>query len=193
MQPWVSIVQIFVGALQAWILWRLTYFIFERNAQQKVSERQASWFHKVVIDPQVPALESFFLEIDAVLDVAATRCQQAKLSAQTAVFDEVSRKAIEDFTHTLITARRRLVDRLRVFDDGFADEIGDRFLALQDKVTEWFDQMRSKKAIQGTTSLSDSLNEAHNGIVRRLMEFEFTKWGSATKQVRWRRAFLLRD
>ena len=190
--PTVSIMQIIVGVLQAYILWRLTFYIFERNAEQKISERQSGWFHKVVVDPQLLRLSDFFGGSLSALSTAAEKCNQIKSSgSKLEQFDSVAQSAMQKFTDSMLPVRRILIDSTACFDQGLAKTVGELLLNLQDDVTEWFDKFKNSRPTDSRGSLDEIIAECHNKLLISLKEFDFKTWGYSPEKAGWRRLLLV--
>src|SRR6185312_3909496 len=110
LQPAVGITQIVVNSLLAFIVWRLTFIIFVRNAEQKIYERQAAWYHKVVVDPQLKSLGEFFARSEELLRQGAESCENAKIAKNQVELDRRAEETIKAFNELLIPTQRSLSD-----------------------------------------------------------------------------------
>lgn len=184
-QPTIGILQIIVGFVQALILWQLTYRIFKRNAEQRVAERQALWFHKVVVDPQIMKLCEFFQNCADSFEEAARNCISTKeLTRSMSGWDEISVIAIGEFNATMLSARRTLVDVVLGFDSLASKELGVLFSNLQESVSSWFEEFRVHQDPTRLDNLLTELNLCHNALLNKLRSVEFEHWGvSQTENV----------
>lgn len=190
MQPAIGIVQIIVGFIQAFILWNLTYRIFRSNAEQKIAEREASWFHKVVVDPQISTLETFFDSAITTMTEAVDIWVKAKPMMSAPSFDEIATGAIGDFNALMLPVRRRLVSSVAGFDTTLANALGRRFIDLQEQISTWFDTHRNPQDAGSSAAVTQILVEAHNDILTKLRHFEFVRWGLHDSPSMFKRAWL---
>ena len=185
-QPTVGIVQIIVTILLAFILWRLSFIVFVRNAEQKIAERNAEWFHKVVVDPQLIALTDFFQEAGELLHQGAETCETAKFNKDQAVLEASAERAIKSFNDLLLPTQRSLSDTVACFDGDLALQTRQSFEKLQDKITDWFEELLEATAVDARQSLPGILSTCKNEIISRLRKFDFEEYG-------FRRPSLLRS
>jgi hypothetical protein len=187
-QPAIGIMQIIVGFLQAAILWELTYHIFRRSSEQKIAEREAAWFHKVVVDPQIEELRQLFGELASDIAAAAKQCLQGKDAGNDlASFDGIATEAIGNFNARMLPVRRGLMEAVQGFDQQVATKLGARFLVLQDGVTAWFEELRTTKDDSVIEDrMRPILSGCHNDVLTALRQFEFDRWGLPHTRSRFR-------
>ena len=176
-QPTVGICQIVVTILLAFILWRLSFIVFVKNAEQKITEREAAWYHKVVVDPQLKSLTDFFTDADRVLVLGAETCERAKSNDRAAEMETAAGKAIKEFNELLLPAQRSLSDTVNCFSNDLGIETRQLFEQLQDQVTGWFEELRESRPVDSRQSLPALLSGCQNQIITRLRAFEFRTFG----------------
>jgi hypothetical protein len=154
----------------------LTFYVFWSNATQKIKERHAEWYHKVVVDYAVAKLEASFADLQRTLLEAAVRVDTLSRADLTAAREE-SKKAISQVKRTIFDLRSEMGFRLSAFDSVLEDSFTKHLETLENETMEWFALQPDRNCYDANTSLPAILAKAQVNLLRELMTYEFTNWG----------------
>ncbi len=183
LQSAIPITQIVISLSQLAIVAFLTYHIFVKGSELKIAERHATWYHKVVVDPQILELRTFFDEALSALMDAARNCASYRRLGDLASFDSSATQAIGIFNSRMLPIRRNLMQVVSGFDQAAASEVGSYLSDLQERISSWFETFRSaREDLAAEDQLTIMLSTCHNTILARLRNLEFEKWGFPHQQ-----------
>ena len=168
-----------LNLLQFILLAALTYYIFRRNTGQKVRERRADWYQKLVVDGAVPVLIKFVDKSCDELRVSARKISEMKANNahHTEIDAFVTDTAVKTFKDSLGRAQRYLCAQTRIFDAKLEQLMANRFMQLEDDVTNWFNKEVHSEPDAARVDLTNLLIQCQTEIVNALIECEFSKWG----------------
>ncbi len=167
-----------VSALQIIFLGFLTFYTFRINANQKIAERQAGWYHKLVVDPMIDVISIFFDEAEGILCAAAKLAAEHRTAKKSGVGAE-ARKKIAAFKKKHFQVSRDLQYRIEPFGAEHAQRIEALMEEFENVVTEWFEKESKAAPHEAKDDLVKALKEAEVGLFRELIDIEFDAWGRA--------------
>ncbi len=154
-----------LGFIQFVFLFCLTVYTFRSAAHQKLSERKATWYHKVVVDFSITNVSAFVERNIPLLESLIT-----EMHAYPGYSPEV-RDGISKFKVDLSTLLDALQRRVECFPASPTKKLSVAFLELEDQVTEWFDP--AKFDLQ---DVRRTLNKFQGVVLSSLRDFEFNQW-----------------
>jgi hypothetical protein len=165
-----------IGGAQFIIGLGLTIYTFRRNFEQKTNERKASWYHKVVVDNAIKLLFSYLDSERKEIENAGTLCEVARSNGNLdpIAIDAVFSDAISAFQERLKPIRSDLTNLALVFDKQLFDQIQKLTLVVDDKVSEWFIEVRNSGIVGVTKPVGETLSEFHRDALHVLRNYEFT-------------------
>lgn len=149
----------------------LSVTTFVLGYRKRILERRATWYQKVVVDESLPKLFDFFRKAEAQLMAAVLDCQKCSQNNRKTLSNKVT-GAIAEFSSELIQAKDFITERMFVFDEPVTGAVNDRFLGLQDNVSEWFEDCVVKKRRE-REEMRDILLKAQRHLIKLLYECEF--------------------
>jgi hypothetical protein len=173
---WQTYVPTIVGFIQFLFLSIITIFVFLSNGAQKIRERQADWYHKVVVDHAINGLKELFGGMQKELLLAAENVDQLRRdNLQDA--RKASKQAIGKAKAAIFQLRSEMGFRLSAFDPAleqlFTREVED----LENEIVEWFTSQPERRCYDASTSLPAVLAKAQMRLLHVLMRKEFSTWG----------------
>lgn len=169
--------------LQFLVLAVLTYYIFARNARQKVAEREASWYHKIVVDYCIGLMSEFFVQTSEVLCKCAIDLPNLRGAGNQQQFDELIRRTLANFKRELHTMTSDASRRLSFFEASLSERFLDRVDRLEDEVAGWFDNYINGQPFDQRSSLPRALSACQNELLEIIKSYEFSKWGWPSRSV----------
>jgi hypothetical protein len=177
--------QIAVSIFQILFLGFLTIYTFRSGARQKLAERRAAWYHKLVVDPMITKISEFFEKAEVTLCGAAELAESHRAEAKKGIGTDAKKK-IATFKKSLYEISRDLQYRLSPFGSDHEKKVSDLMDALEDDVTAWFDFQAKAAAHEQREDLSKLLKRAEVSLFRSLIDIEFETWGWPLKRIRLR-------
>jgi hypothetical protein len=174
-QPF-SWVPVAISLFQFLALLAFAVYTFRTGRRQKLRERQAAWFHKVVVDPLVERIDTFFTTSVEILHKAADLVDRDRVSGATALSKDL-KEEIAKFKGVMFDAAAEVSRRLQPFDPATERWASGLFDNLEEAVTKWFDAQLYVKPHQRREALDSFLVEFYTSIFRGLMQMEFRHWG----------------
>jgi hypothetical protein len=174
-QPF-SWVPVAISLFQFLALLAFAVYTFRTGARQKIRERQAAWFHKVVVDPLVERIDTFFTVSVEMLHKGADLVDRDRVSGAT-VLSRDTKEEIGKFKDAMFDLAAEVSRRLQPFDPATERWASGLFDNLEEAVTKWFDAQLSVKPHQRREDLGSFLVEFYTSIFRGLMQMEFRHWG----------------
>jgi hypothetical protein len=165
-----------ISVFQFLALLAFAIYTFQSNSRQKIRERQAAWFHKVVVDPLVSQIDIFFTASVAMLHTAADLVDRDRVSGANVLSHE-SKQEIAKFKSTMFDLAAEVSRRLQPFDPATERWASGLFDNLEEAVTKWFDSQLFVKPHQRRQDLDSFLVEFYTSLLRGLMQMEFKHWG----------------
>jgi hypothetical protein len=167
-----------VGFVQFLLLALITIFVFLSNATQKIRERQADWYHKVVVDHTVARLGELFGRMQGDLLQAAETVDQTRRDNLPAAL-EGSKQAIRKAKAVIFQLRSEMGFRLSAFDSALEQSFTQELESLENEIVHWFTSQPERHCYDASTSLPAILTRAQMQLLRVLMYKEFSTWGFA--------------
>jgi hypothetical protein len=174
-QPF-SWVPLAISLLQFLALLTFAIYSFRTGTRQKLRERRAAWFHKVVVDPLVVRIDTFFAGSVEVLHGAANLVDRDRVSGATVLSQDL-RGEIAKFKSMMFDLAAEVSRRLQPFDPATERWASALFDNLEEEVTKWFDAQLFVKPHQRRDALDNTLGEFYTSLLRGLMQMEFRHWG----------------
>lgn len=174
---WVTVLPVVMNFLQFLLLAGLTYFIFANNARQKVAEREANWYHKIVVDYCIDLLGLFFRRESDFLCDAIMRVEAFQRAGKEDDAGSLIRSALGEFKGRLYSMSSDTAGRLSVFEEAPVELFMRRSEKLEDDVTKWFDTYKKSQPYDRRDSLPRTLTDCQNELLRLLKSYEFETWG----------------
>jgi hypothetical protein len=174
-QPF-SWVQPVVSAFQIVFLGFLTIYTFRSNSRQKIVERQAAWYHKLVVDPMIDKVSEFFDQSEKILCAAAKLADDYRAGRQVGLGPDAT-KNITAFKELLYDLSRDIQYRISPFGFQHEERVSQLIDDFEDKVTLWFDQQARASSHEPRADLRKLLKNAQVGIFKELIDIEFDTWG----------------
>jgi hypothetical protein len=171
-------IQTLVSVLQIMFLGFLTFYTFRSNANQKIAERQAGWYHKLVVDPMIDVISTFFDEAEDILCSAAKLAAEQRSAKKSGIGAE-ARKKIAAFKKKHFQVSRDLQYRIEPFGPGHAQRIEALMEEFENVVTGWFEKESKAAPHDAKDDLIKALKEAEVGLFKELIDIEFETWGRA--------------
>jgi len=166
-----------LGFLQFVGLAYLTYHIFASGARQKVAEREAKWFHKIVVDYCIDMMAAFFDLSRAALCDCALELPKLQAAGKHAESDALIRKTLADFKRALHTMSTDASRRISFFDEAAEKRFLERGDRLEDEITAWFEAYVNGQPFDQRASLPRALTACQNELLEIIKSYEFSKWG----------------
>jgi hypothetical protein len=173
---WQTLVPTIVGFVQFLFLFFITIFVFLSNSAQKIRERQADWYHKVVVDYAVAALKDVFGTLQKELLQAAEKVEGLKREDPQNAKDE-SKRAIAGAKTTIFQLRLEMGFRLCAFDQELELAFTKEVEELENEIVAWFTHQPDRLCYEAFTSLPTILANAQMRLLHVLMRKEFATWG----------------
>jgi len=173
-----------LNLIQFLLLCGLTYYVFAKNAQQKVAEREANWYHKIVVDHCIDLLASFFQRETQILCECIVELDQFRVSKQEEDVDKLIRGTLANFKARLHTLNADASGRLSFFDKYSEQRFLNRMDKLEDEVTEWFNIYKNAQPFDNRCSFPHILTECQNYLLETIKSYEFQTWGWPIKKRR---------
>jgi hypothetical protein len=151
-------------------------YTFRFQAQQKIRERQAAWFHKVVVDPLIDRIDDFFSRSLETLHIAAGLVDKDRLSGASAISQQPKHE-IAFFKEKMFGLSAEVSRRLGPFDSKVQVWAAGLFDKLEEDVTRWFDSQLLTMPHQRREDLDNILVEFYKTLLRGLIRMEFQRWG----------------
>jgi hypothetical protein len=178
--PWWQLhVPTIVGFVQFLLLAALTFFIFWSNSAQKIREREADWYHKVVVDPAIEYLKELLGVMQKELFDAAEQVEKLR-AVNIEKARGRSKNAIGAAKAAIFELRAQMGFRLAAFDPALEQGFTDELESLENQLTKWFTTHPERHSYDASESLPSILTKAQMNLLRRLMRHEFSVWGSAS-------------
>jgi hypothetical protein len=174
---WVMLLPIVMNFLQFLMLASLTYFIFVNNARQKVAEREANWYHKIVVDHCIDLMGSFFRNQSDFLCEASVNAEAFRHAGKDQEADDLIRATLGEFKGKLYSMSGDIDGRLGFFELALGRAFVSRTEQLEDDVTKWFDTYKKSQPFDQRDSLPRALTVCQNDLLRLLNSYEFETWG----------------
>lgn len=175
---WLSFVPAAVGFLQFLLLAGLTYYIFRSNAAQKIREREAAWYHKIVVDHIVERLETLFTGLQKRLLLASVEVDALRVNDVDKARSS-SKRAIADAKDVIFQLRSEMGFRLACFDAKIEQAFTIQLELLENEIVKWFTGQPERHGYDASESLTSVLTKGQMELVRVLMRHEFSTWGFA--------------
>ena len=175
--PAIGIIQILITLVLAFVLWRLTFSIFVSNAEQKIAERQAEWFHKIVVDRQLDKLNSFCDSARDILENGIESCKNAIETNHSLGAEEAARIAINGFNAIFVPQQRQLSDILICFNKQLAQRSSERFARLQEDATGLIEAVVNSDEGGQRNSPAGIVSSFRSDLITLLHTFEFSTYG----------------
>src|ERR1700687_3493140 len=165
-----------ISAFQFLALLALAIYTFRSQGQQKIRERQAAWFHKVVVDPLIERIDDFFNRSLEMLHKAADLVDRDRSLGATAISDQ-PKKDIAVFKGVMFGLAAEVSRRLGPFDPAAESWANGLFEELEENLMQWFDSQLLMKPHQRRDALDSILIEFYKSLLRGLIRMEFRRWG----------------
>ncbi len=165
-----------ISVFQFVALLAFAVYTFHSQGQQKIRERRAAWFHKVVVDPLVDRVDDFFTRSLEMLHKAADLVDRDRALAATAI-SEQPKQDIAVFKGVMFGLSAEVSRRLKPFDsaaDAWANELFER---LEEDLMRWFDSQLVIKPHQRRDALDSILVDFYRRLMGGLIRMEFRHWG----------------
>ncbi len=170
-QPF-SWIPVAISLFQFLALLAFAIYTFHTGTRQKVRERRAAWFHKVVVDPLVVRIDTFFTGSVEVLHGAANLVDRDRVCGATVLSQDL-KEEIAKFKITMFDLAAEVSRRLQPFDPATERWASDLFDNLEEEVTKWFDAQLFAKPHQRREALDGSLVEFYTSLLRGLLKRNF--------------------
>ena len=174
-QPF-SWIPVAISLFQFLALLAFAVYTFRIGTRQKLRERQAAWFHKVVVDPLVERIDTFFSASVEILHKAADLVDRDRVSGATVLSKDL-KEEIAKFKGAMFVLAAEVSRRLQPFDSATERWASGQFDNLEEAVTKWFDAQLFVKPHQRREDLDSFLTEFYTSLLRGLMQMEFQHWG----------------
>lgn len=166
-----------VSFIQFVLLALLTFYIFRRNYRQKEMERQAEWYHRLVMEFAVVEVTKFFSEGAINLAAVAGKVDRLKASgAQRAAMDEMLVAELSSFKELLFNLSRVLGGRLSVFNRELEQCSAKKFQDLEDSVSHWFEKEAEAKPGESRIGIAQVLSDSQSDLLKTLRDYEFSEF-----------------
>ena len=175
--PLVTWAPIALNLIQFMCLAGLTYYIFARGSRQRVAERKAKWYHKIVVDHCVEALREFFRDSETLLCGCSLELSKIDPGNQPEKFDQLIQGALANFKAKLHAINMDASGRISFFDEATTKLLLARVDKFEDDVAAWFDQYKKSQPFDHRTSLPRLLTKCQNELLEIIMNYEFSTWG----------------
>ncbi len=169
--PWLPYLPVCIQFL----LLATTIALFWTGGIQKVRERQAEWYHKVVVDPAIGAIKDFASKLLEILCARATECENVTLTDNERA--QLRKLALLNAKQLVYQLRSDMEFRLSTFDHSLEQKFVNELETLEDNVSKWFVKQEVRKCYEAQGSLPEILKLAENRLLQVLMQFEFSMWG----------------
>lgn len=173
---WETWIPVALSLVQFFALAWLTWYVFIRGAKQRTAERQANWYHKIVVDHSIVVLADFFATANGILCGCTERLPGLTGVATEKEYDIEVRQTIADFAEKLRLMRDALSGRLAFFDGNMTESFLERADRFEDAVTIWFDAYKRAKPFDQRDSLPKLLIDCQNELLGIIKGYEFSTW-----------------
>jgi hypothetical protein len=173
----IQIAQAILLMAQTALLVIIAIWTSRTGSRQKIRERRAGWYHKVVVDYALPSISDFFRKASSNLQRTAAECTTFRNSSQALPLDLVVKKAVAEFKIALYKVQDDVADRAAVFDLELKEAVSALLDALEEDVTEWLDVHAFSHTRQNEKELPKLLAESQTELLKILYDFEFTQFG----------------
>jgi hypothetical protein len=173
---WQSYTAILLSLVQFLILAVITILVFWSNATQKIREREATWYHDIVVDHAIERLKGLFGDLQQLLLQAAETVDGLRQSD----VDEAHKQtiaAVRDAKRIIFQLRSEMGFRLSVFDPDLEQLFTRDLERLENEIVEWFGKQPDRRCYDASESLPAILSGGQVRLLRILMQVEFTNWG----------------
>lgn len=175
-----------VGAAQSIAGLFLTWLIFEKNRELKKVERQAIWYQHVVADPCIELSSKFFRSTSEDLEAAVFRFQRAKVATANSEADlpPIILEAIganSQYKKSMRATSRQVQDLVGVYKADAAQAIFNRFLRMDDEISDWFDTLQYSSPADHQESLYGIISSCQADVLRKLYDYESDLLGITSK------------
>jgi hypothetical protein len=182
--PWETWTPIALGFAQFCVLAWITWYVFVDGSRQKVAEREATWYHKIVVDHSIQAMSGFFAIATKALCVCSIDLLQLADAKTEAAYDQKIRETLAAFKKSLAEMRNDVSGRLAFFDAKTHSSFLARTDRLEDEIALWFDAYKKAQAYDHRTSLPEVLNSCQSELLGIIKQYEFNQWGWPRKHRR---------
>jgi len=162
----------------------LTYHIFASGARQKVAEREAKWYHKIVVDYCIDLMATFFDATRSALCDCAIELPKLEAAEKHGEFDTLIRRTLADFKRKLHTMSTDASRRISFFDAEAEKGFLERVDRLEDEIAAWFDSYINGQPFDQRASLPRALSACQNELLEIIKSYEFSEWGWPLRKVR---------
>jgi hypothetical protein len=175
---WQLYIPVIVGFLQFLMLAGLTFLIFWSNSTQKIREREAEWYHKVVVDHAILSLDESFGVLQRALFEAAKEVEALR-AANVENARTRAKKAVKDAKTVIFELRSAMGFRVASFDARLEQEFTRELELLENEIVKWFTTQPEHQSYDACESLPVIIMRGQTNLLRTLMRHEFTTWGFA--------------
>jgi hypothetical protein len=153
----------------------LTYYIFRRNAEQKMNERQAGWYSAIFVNDQKTELDTFFSRSRELLKSYDSEGDDKIINSS--LLKDSAPAVLASFTSLSHDARRGLVDRAALFDSLLSIQLSEEMLKLEDDISNRVDLVTRTNPFPSNSGIFSKLRDSHNKVLSIIRNFEFEHWG----------------
>lgn len=173
----IQIAQAILLLAQTVLLAIIAIWTSRTGSQQKIRERRAGWYHKVVVDSALPSIADFFHSTSSNLQRTSAECAKLRETSQTLTLDLVVKKAVAGFKDALYELQDNVADRAAVFDPALKERVSLLLDRLEEDVTEWLDVHAFSHTRTNEKELPKLLAESQTELLKILYDFEFDQFG----------------
>lgn len=155
----------------------LTLFTFSRGSKQKVDEREAVWYHKVVVDHALAAMADFFFQSQILLEERTNKLKELSGATFQQEFDETVSKTLAEIKSKLHQMSLDIAGRLAFFNTAPTRDFLKHADNLEDEIAKWFDTFKRAEPFLERKSLPQILRDSQIVMFSVLRDFEFKSWG----------------
>jgi hypothetical protein len=172
-----------LAAIQFLVLTVWAIYAYHRANTLKLREREATWYHKLVVDYSVENLTNFFRDSSEDLEAAAKDFKQHRDRGRQDLADGTIQSALAKFGTDLHGIANRVSDRIAVFDQATQQQFLKITDDLQGKVSHWFEDLATAENLDAAAPPLSSLNlSCKNELFKLLFGFEFNRWGLSKRK-----------
>ncbi len=175
--PWETWTPAAISLAQFLVLAYISWHVFVDGSRQKVAEREAIWYHKIVVDHSIGSMARFFDEATKLLCLCCTDLQMLINSKAESEYDKRISRALAEFKESLTAMRNDISGRIRFFDERTKTAFLQRADQLEDEITLWFDTYKRANAYDHRDSLPHVLNSCQIELLGIIKQYEFNEWG----------------
>jgi hypothetical protein len=155
----------------------IAVWTFRSGSEQKLRERRAAWYQKIVADHALPLLGTFFRDVNIRLGKAAEECVSLRQQARTIELEKLVKTSVADFKQELYRVQGEVFDRAAVFDSELRDSVCSTLDELEEVVSDWFDIHAFSRNRQNKKELAEVLATSHTQLLKILYDYEFSRFG----------------